>query len=276
MPPFKPSHASMYPVMDTHIHLDAYGAEDREALLSSLADCGVQALVAVSMGLASCAEVLRLSRQAPPGRIRCAFGYHPEQPLPDAAEEEALFAWIRANQGAMAAVGEVGLPYYLRQAAEARGEAFPLDGYVRLLERFVRLAAELGKPIVLHAVYEDADIALDLLERHGVHRAHFHWFKGSGDTLRRMERLGCNVSLTPDVVYKEKTQAVAAAVPLDRLMAETDGPWPFEGPFAGRTTHPSMIRQAVRKIAEIKGLREEEAGRILYANSCRFYGIPAV
>ncbi|WP_426449660.1 TatD family hydrolase [Paenibacillus sp. S-38] len=276
MPQIHSSDAPDYPVIDTHIHLDAYGAADREALLSSLADSGVQALVAVSMGPASCRDVLRLSRQAPPGRIRCAFGYHPEQPLPDAAEEEALFAWIRAYRCEMTAVGEVGLPYYLRQAAELRGEEFPLDGYVRLLERFVRLAAELDKPIVLHAVYEDADTALDLLERHGVHRAHFHWFKGSTDTLRRMERMGCHVSVTPDLVYQAKTQAVAAAVPLERLMVETDGPWPFEGPFAGQTTHPSMVRQAIRKIAELKGMKEEEAGRILYENSCRFYGIPPV
>ncbi|MCZ8519842.1 MULTISPECIES: TatD family hydrolase [Paenibacillus] len=263
-----------YPVMDTHIHLDAYREPEREALLASLADSGVQTLVAVSMNLASCGEVLRLARCYPPGRILCAFGYHPEQPLPHAAEEEQLFAWIRAHRSDMAAVGEVGLPYYLRQAAEARGEAWAMDGYIRLLDRFIALAAELDKPIVLHAVYEDADIALDLLERHGVHRAHFHWFKGSGDTLRRMMRLGCYVSVTPDIVYKAKTQAMAAGVTPSRLLTETDGPWPFAGPFEGRMTHPVMIQEAVAKIAEIQGVQEREAGRMLYENACRFYGAP--
>ncbi|WP_338131236.1 TatD family hydrolase [Cohnella rhizosphaerae] len=87
--------------------------------------------------------------------------------------------------------GEVGLPYYTRTEAEARGEAFDEAPYLAQLDDFVRLAAELDRPIALHAVYEDADKALAILDRRGVRRAHFHWYKGSPETTARLAERGC-------------------------------------------------------------------------------------
>ncbi|WP_248928455.1 TatD family hydrolase [Paenibacillus hamazuiensis] len=244
----------------------------REELLASLGAHGVAGVVAVSMHLESCRRLLELKRRS--GHpIYLAFGYHPEQALPNGGEVERLFRWIREHRDEMAAIGEVGLPYYLRADAEAAGKPFNQEPYVLMLERFVKLASELDKPIVLHAVYEDADLACDLLEKHGVGRAHFHWFKGSPDTLRRMQQNGYFVSVTPDVVYKERTKSLVEAYPLGLLMAETDDPWPFQGPYEGRRTHPGMIRDSVREIAAIKHISEEEAGAVLLENTRRFYGI---
>nr|WP_252898053.1 TatD family hydrolase [Lysinibacillus sphaericus] len=92
--------------------------------------------------------------------MKAAFGFHPEQPLLDEIEEKALFDWIRAHRDNMVAVGEVGLPYYLRQE-----QALDVRPYEALLERFIVLAKELGKPIVLHAVYEDASIVCDVARK---------------------------------------------------------------------------------------------------------------
>lgn len=260
-------------MIDAHIHLDLYKPEERERLLSSLSAYGVKALVAVSMHLESARFLLDLKTRSPHPFLAVAFGYHPEQELPAPGEEERLFRWIRQHHEVMSAVGEVGLPYYLRTAAEAAAKPFDLAPYIRLLERFVMLAAELDKPIVLHAVYEDADIACDLLEKHGVRRAHFHWFKGSERTMRRMAASGYAVSITPDIVYKERTRVLAGFYPIGLLMAETDGPWPFEGPFEGEMTHPGMIRSTIRELAAMKQLSEAETGRILLENTMRFYDI---
>lgn len=172
----------------------------------------------------------------------------------------------------MIAVGEVGLPYYSRQEAAERSEALDEAGYVRLLERFVAFAARHDLPIVLHAVYEDADTACDLLERHGVRRAHFHWFKGSADTVERMIAAGYYISFTPDILYEDEIRELALRYPADQVMSETDGPWPFEGPFAGRPTHPSMTADVCREWAALRGLTEAEAQAILLANADRFYG----
>lgn len=259
-------------MIDAHIHLDLYEPDERDQLLTSLKFHGVKGLVAVSMNLESCRNLLNLKKHSN-HPIFAAFGFHPEQALPDKEEVDELFRWIRENQGEMTAIGEVGLPYYSRTAAETSGERFDIEPYVLLLEQFVKLAAELGKPIVLHAVYEDAEIVCDLLEKHGVKLAHFHWFKGSVETLRRMKGKGYTISITPDIVYKERTKSLVEFYPLNLLMVETDGPWPFQGPFEGRRTHPSMIQDSIREISVIKKISVEEAGRILFENTIRFYNM---
>ena len=171
----------------------------------------------------------------------------------------------------MAAVGEVGLPYYSRLEAAERGETLDEAGYVRLLERFVIFAARHDLPIVLHAVYEDADTACDLLERHGIRRAHFHWFKGSPATVERMITNGYFVSFTPDLLYEEEIRELACRYPDTLVMSETDGPWPFEGPFAGRGTHPSMTADICHEWAQLRGIEESAARTLLLDNARRFY-----
>lgn len=258
--------------MDSHIHLDMYAPEDMQRLLAKAKESGVRKLVAVSRNLQSC-RATRAIFQAFPGQIVPAYGFHPEQPLPDAAEVDALIAWMLERRDEYFAIGEVGLPYYMRRDAEKMrtAETFPNAAYLELLERFVMLARMLERPIVLHAVYEDADAACDLLEKHGVTRAHFHWFKGATATIERMIGNGYYVSVTPDVLYEPKIQALVRQYPLDRIMTETDGPWPFEGPFAGKQTHPAMVLDVAAAIAELKALPYEETASALYGNAVRFY-----
>ncbi|TYP77709.1 TatD DNase family protein [Paenibacillus methanolicus] len=260
--------------IDAHLHVDHYETAEQRPLLEEAFREGVAAVVAVSMHLNSSRTVREWAMRMPE-RVMPAYGYHPEQPLPADEELEELFAWMRARDtaGERFAVGEVGLPYYMRTETESSGTAFDESGYMDLLEKFVRFAAETGRPIVLHAVYEDADKALDLLEMHRVTRAHFHWFKGAAATVERMIALGCVVSVTPDVLYEPEIRTLVRAYPLALLMTETDGPWPFEGPFAGRATKPGMVRDVANEIAAIKGIRPEEAAEALYRNAVRFYGL---
>ncbi|MDP4096027.1 TatD family hydrolase [Paenibacillus sp. P96] len=261
---------SLPPLIDAHIHLDSYSAEEQEALLFTLAGSGVEAVISVSMNLRSCEANLRLSSEQP-GTIFPAFGYHPEQPLPGAAELEQLFRWMEHHADRMIAVGEVGLPYYSAQEAALKGAPFDRDGYIELLERFILFAKRYDKPIVLHAVYEDADIACRLLERHHVTRAHFHWFKGSPATIERMAQNGYYISFTPDLLYEPDIRALAEIYPLSQVMAETDGPWPFEGRFAEQTTHPRMTSDVIQAYCSIHGMTGTEGRQLFRDNTRRFY-----
>lgn len=256
--------------IDAHIHVERYEQQKQEQILRESAAAGISGLIAVSMNLESSMRTRDLA-EAYPGLVFPAYGFHPEQELPSAGEMERLFQWIRAHADGMVAIGEVGLPYYLRQEAEKKGSVLPLEPYIELLEKFIRLAKELNKPIVLHAVYEDAAIACGLLEKHGVSRAHFHWYKGPRATTERMIRNQYYISLTPDVHYEPEIQELAALYPLSGLMVETDGPWPFEGPFSGMPTHPAMIADVQARLADIKGLTAEEVARQVYANTVAFY-----
>ncbi|MNE63701.1 putative deoxyribonuclease YcfH [compost metagenome] len=126
---------------------------------------------------------------------------------------------------------------------------------------------------MLHAVYEDADKACDILARHNVQRAHFHWFKGDEAVVRRMAASGYMISITPDAAYEEEIRELVKRYPIELMMVETDGPWPFEGPYTGRPTRPAMAADAARHIAAIKGLPEHHTAEQLMANTKSFYGI---
>jgi len=263
---------SIAPLIDAHIHLDSYDQTLQEEMLAGLPDDGVAGVITVSMHLESARNNLRLTKRYP-ALVHPAFGFHPEQPIPAQSDADELLAWMKRHAGEMVAVGEVGLPYYTRKEAEEAGRPFDSKPYEQLLERFIAFAGEHDKPIVLHAVYEDADTACLLLERYGIRRAHFHWFKGSPDTVRRMAERGYFVSFTPDIVYEPEIRELARVYPPDQVMSETDGPWPFEGPFAGQMTHPRMTASVAEAWSLIQGLSLEEARQRLYMNAKRFYGI---
>lgn len=253
-------------VIDAHIHLDSYEKHQRVEIINSLKENKVEALISVSMNLSSCMENHNLQMQT--SQVYSAFGFHPEQEIPSKEEVQALFNWINEHKNDMVAIGEVGLPYYRNQE-----QGVDYQPYIELLERFIELADQLNKPIILHAVYEDADIVCRLLEKYKIKRAHFHWFKGSKHTIKQMIHNGYYISITPDVIYEDEIQELVKDYPIHLIMVETDGPWPFEGPFKGNYTHPSFIHESVRKIAEIKELELEEVYKCLYENTKEFYGV---
>jgi TatD DNase family protein len=258
-------------LIDAHIHVDKYSLSEQKLLLEQLGH-SVEAIIAVSMDEHSCRTNLELSRQHP-GKYFPAFGYHPELAAPDAAVVSSLFEWIREHRKETVAIGEVGLPYYNRTEAIMQGKSFDLKPFITLLDQFIALSVELDKPVVLHAVYEDANIVCDLLEKHGVTAAHFHWFKGSKQTVQRMINNGYYISISPDVCYEEEIQELVRSYPIGQIMIETDGPWPFGGPFTGKLTLPGMVKDVAAEIAVLKGMDFVDASEILYENTRRFYRI---
>jgi TatD DNase family protein len=257
--------------IDAHIHMDMYEAVEALRILSELTEEDqVVGMVAVSRHLNSCMATYKL-RQAYPKLVYAAFGFHPEQDIPEPSELNNLIEWITKHNEHMIAIGEIGLPYYSRLEAQENGRHFEITPYVELLERFLVLSKQLDKPVVLHAVYEDAELVCDLLEKHQVRAAHFHWFKGSERTIQRMIKAGYYISITPDVLYEPEIQSLAQRYPLEYMMVETDGPWPFEGPFTNRLTHPNMIIDVIHRIAQLKQLPVEEVAEQLLLNTRQFY-----
>lgn len=253
-------------IIDAHIHLDQYNEQDCEKILQSLDEHKISHLIAVSTDLSSCKNTLELTKKD--SRIQSAFGFHPEQHIPSAQQMDALFCWMEKHADNMVAIGEVGLPYYKKLESNGKLDYSP---YIQLLERFIQFAVRFDKPIVLHAVYEDAMIACDLLEKYDVKHAHFHWFKGDHHVVERMIANGYYISITPDVLYEEEIQQLVLNYPLEFMMVETDGPWPFEGPFKGMQTEPKMMKHSVEKIAQLLNQSVKDVRNTLYENTKRFY-----
>lgn len=254
-------------MMDAHIHLDRYDKSEQKTIIDYLEQPSseLHGVITVSMDLASSINNLKLAETH--SGIYPAFGYHPEQELPSDDALQELFSYMEINKEKMVAVGEVGLPYYVRD----KEPALQLEPYIELLDAFIDRAKAWDKPIILHAVYEDAATVCDLLEKHSVEKAHFHWFKGPSSTIERMIDNGYYVSVTPDCVYEVEIQKLITRYPIKRLMIETDGPWPFSGPFENSMTHPNMMHHSVLTIARLKEMDLNAVYRQLYDNTKGFY-----
>lgn len=249
--------------IDSHIHLDQYKKEEQLQLIEDIQKTKeIAAIIAVSMNDHSCQQTLELAKNYP--FIYPALGYHPEQEV-DFIQCEKICELIEKEAHRIAAIGEVGLPYYLRQ----ENPKLLLEPYIEMLERFVYMARKYNLPIILHAVYDDAEVVCDLLESYRIRRAHFHWFKGSQRTMERMIENEYYISVTPDIVYKEKIKDIVAFYPLSHLMVETDGPWKFNDEM----THPHMILQVLKSVSEVKGLVLEDTAETIYKNTVQFYNL---
>lgn len=252
-------------IIDAHIHFDHYKENEQQMIVQSMDRWNIKGLITVSQDLPSAEKNLLLAKTY--SGIYPAFGYHPEQSLPDETELAAFFDWIAEHEKEMVAIGEVGLPYYMRRD----NKQIKLEKYIELLEQFILLAKRYDKPIILHAVYEDTSIVCDLLEKHSVRKAHFHWFKGDEKTVERMLENGYYISFTPDIVYEKEIQALAARYPLEQIMVETDGPWPFAGLFEGKLTEPKMIHESLKMIALIKKMKLQQVYHEIYENTLTFF-----
>ncbi|MFG6149909.1 TatD family hydrolase [Halobacillus sp. B23F22_1] len=249
-------------IIDAHIHLDWYDKSKREQILNELSRYHIEGLITVSSDFPSSSHNLQLAKNHP--RVHTAAGFHPEQQLHTGNKIDELFSFIDKYKEDLTAIGEVGLPYYLRQ----EDPSLSLKPYIELLEKFIKKSAYYNKPIVLHAIYEDAGIACDLLEQHNVKKAHFHWFKGNSAAVHRLKQNGYHVSVTPDCLYKERTHQLIQDYPLELLMVETDGPWDFK---QAEWTHPRMIHDSVKTISEIKKVSVETVYKQLLSNTINFY-----
>lgn len=255
------------PIIDSHIHIDQYWRSDRGTIFHELPQYNAQALIAVSTHLKSAHDILAIASKNK--AVKPALGFHPEQSLPKRSEIDDLIKLIKDNRDSICAIGEVGLPYYLKE----ENLILSNEEYVEVLTRFIRLAQKLNKPLALHAIYDDAAVVCHLLEEHSIKQAHFHWYKGSDEMTDRLIHNGYHISITPDVLYEKRTMDLVQKYPLHLMMVETDGPWEFDGPFKNQMTHPKMIHQVIEKIGKIKQLSYEEVAKVIYDTTADFYGI---
>ena len=248
-------------LFDSHLHLDQLSDEN---IQKTLGDSTLTGMLAVSTNLKSAEKLLNL-KQAYPEKLYIAAGFHPEQPLLNLEEREELFQWIDEHHSLISAIGEVGLPHYSKR------ENSNLDyaPYIALLERFIVIAKKWDLPLNLHIVHNDVDIALELLEKHNIQRAHFHWFKTDEKSFQKFLSTPYFASLTLDILWNPKTQYVAQHLLLNRLMIETDSPWPHEG-FESAVISEQLFA-VVKKVAELKSLPLHYVQEQMLLNTQQFY-----
>lgn len=255
-------------LIDAHIHLDQIA--DLPQRIPEWQAAGVTGVVAAATGLASSRRTLELCRQHPGFAHACA-GYHPETLTPDLEEVAAVCAFARAHRDELVGIGEVGLPWYCLDGLDEGRRAAVVQQHEEILRTFCRLAVELGKPLVLHAVHAMAARAVAILQAEGVGEALFHWFKAPlADLPQVLRQPGYLVSFTPEVAHRERDRTLARATPPEHLALESDGPWPQ----GGRPGDPTMLAGSARAIAGLKNFDPAVVAMVAAGNVRRLFRLP--
>jgi TatD DNase family protein len=260
------------PLIDAHIHLTSPRYTDLPGLVVRAQQAGIAGVVAAAVDEASSYQILSMC-DAFPGFVHGGLGVHPERSVAD-DETARVIALIRRERGRLVAIAEVGLPWYTIRERPDRDRLIAV-GKPRL-QRFLQVARELDLAVVLHAPHDAAAHALALLRAERIERAVFHWHKASPEVTRAIVEAGYYISVTPETCYRARDRELVAAVPLSRLVIETDGPWPYGGEFEGRSTEPAFLGRVVQEIATIKGLTTDEVAEIVTANAVRLFRLESV
>ncbi|MDQ3856192.1 MAG: TatD family hydrolase [Chloroflexota bacterium] len=252
-------------LIDSHAHLSSplFGAGAIEALERARV-AGVSLVVDVGAEPDDWERSLRLADESP--LVRCVLGLHPNSADAWSDETEQRLRGLVAHPRVVG-IGETGLDYY-RLGASAETQR-------RVFIAHLQIGRETGLPVVIHA-REAYDDILEVLEAHGRDtRGVMHSFAGSVAHALRTVSLGYYVSISGPVTYKkaEALREVAAVVPLDRLLVETDSPFLPPHPHRGRRNEPAYVRLTAEAVASARGVTLEEIAEATTANALRLFGL---
>ena len=250
-------------LFDTHAHLmDSAYDEDKEEALKEAAE--LKLVINIGCDVPSSREALALAEQFP--NFYAAVGIHPEEALKysdEALKEIAKLAMHPKNK----AIGEVGLDYHWDVPKDVQKVAF---------EKQIALAKELKLPLIIHSREAHRD-TLDILKACGAEEVGgvFHAYSGSVEMLDEVLAMNFYIGLGGVVTFKNAKKAVevAKAVPMDRLLIETDCPYMTPVPYRGKRNHPKYVYYAAEKLAEIREVDVEEIIDQTYENGKRLFKI---
>lgn len=252
-------------LFDTHAHYDDSRFDgDREALLRSMPGKNVGLIVNPGCDLPTSRTAVALAQQF--DFVYAAVGIHPENCADfELSQIDALRAL--AQEPKVVAIGEIGLDYYW-------AENPPKEHQQEVLRQQLLLAQELSLPVIIHDRDAHAD-TLSIVREFPTLRGVFHCFAGSVEMARELLAMGWMLSFNGAATFKNARKApeVIAAVPMDRLMIETDAPYLTPVPHRGERNDSSFVRFVAEKIAQIKGCTPQEVEQITLENGKRFFGI---
>ena len=246
-------------MIDTHCHV--HGVEfdaDRDEVLARAAEAAVERVLAMGEGFADNERVLRVVARH--DLLRPCLGLHPDRAGLEAIEP--VLEQIRSHAAELAAIGEVGLDYWVAKEPAER------ERQRDILGRMVALGLELDLPLSVHS-RSAGHHTIALLEERGARRVCLHAFDGSAKHAARAAGLGYLLSVPPSVVRSEQKQKLVRRVPLESLMLETDSP--VLGPDREQRNEPANVAIAARTVAELKGVPLDEVVAVTTANARRLF-----
>ena len=251
-------------IFDTHAHYDDERFdEDRDSLLTELHQKGISYILNASASLESLDSSIELSERY--DFIYAALGIHPHSA--DKMDEGVLQKIrVLSKNKKVVAIGEIGLDYFYDNS--------PRDIQRYWFERQIELAKELSLPIIIHDrdAHEDT---INIIKKTNAGQVGgiFHCFSGSAQMALEMLKHNLYIAIGGPVTFKNarKTVEVVNAIPLDKLVVETDCPYLAPEPYRGKRNNSGYLVHTIQKIAEIKGIGEAEVAEATLANARKVF-----
>ncbi|MGE7609906.1 TatD family hydrolase [Peribacillus frigoritolerans] len=253
-------------LFDTHVHVNAEQFnEDLEDVIERAKEAGVDNMVVVGFDRPTIIRAMELIETY--DFMYAAVGWHPVDAI-DMTEDDLQWIEELSNHPKVVAIGEMGLDYHWDKS--------PKDVQMEVFRKQIRLAKKVRLPIIIHNREATADI-VNILKEEEASRVGgiMHCFSGSAETALECINMNFYISLGGPVTFKnaKKPKEVAAAVPLDRLLIETDCPYLAPHPYRGKRNEPSYVKLVAEQIAEIKQLTIEEVSQATTENAKKLFGI---
>lgn len=254
-------------LVDHHCHLDFPGlAESLDNVVARAGAAGVGTMVTISTHVSRIETLLAITARFP--NVYCSVGTHPhnaDQEMHVTTDDLVRIATAHEN---IVAIGEAGLDYfYQKSTRENQAEGF---------RRHIAAARITGLPLEIHTRDADDDCLSILEEEHakGAFPALLHCYTGGMKLAMRAVELGLYVSFTGVVTYKksEALRDIARAVPLDRILVETDAPFLAPDPLRGKPNEPAYVVHTAAAIAKARGISSDEVAHATTQNFYRLFG----
>jgi len=254
-------------LIDSHAHLDIQDFDDdRAKIIDRAAKGGLTHIVTVGIDLGSSRSALELAREY--DFIYASTGYHPHNAhkcnpqlldkLAQMASDPKIVAW-----------GEIGLDFYRHYS--------PPDDQLKMFQRQLEIANDLNLPVIVHDREAHSEV-FKILNRmgKGERKGVIHCFSGDRDLAASFMKLGYYISIPGTVTYKKASQVrdVAAIIPIENMLIETDAPFLAPVPKRGKRNEPLFVTFTAQEIARLRNVEFEEVARRTSENTKALFGLP--
>ena len=252
-------------LIDSHAHIYYKDyADDLDEMLKRADDAGVKAILVVGTDIESSRQSVAMAQKYP--QIYAAVGVHPHDASRVTEKCYEILRELAQSSEKVVAIGEIGLDFYRDRS--------PRDEQENVFRRFLQMADELGKPVIIHD--RDAhERILSVLREEKVRKGVLHCFSGDSAMAAEVIAMGFYVSIPGTITYpnNETQRDVVRSVSIDRLLLETDCPYLSPVPFRGKRNEPAYVTYAAEQVAALKGLTVEDVARITTKNVRDLFGI---
>jgi TatD DNase family protein len=252
---------------DSHCHLHFAAFDDsRDAVLARMRERDVGAVL-IGTDIETSRGAVALAEQH--DFLWASVGLHPNDNVEEVFDEEVFLEL--AKHPKVVGVGECGLDYFRSGGTEEEKQA-----QRGRFEKQIELALKVGKPLIVHCrnAHEDMlNVLSDYMGQHPTLKVIIHFATLSGDVAERFIKLGCYLSFPGPVTYADMYDDSIRQVPLEKFLVETDAPYAAPVPYRGQRNEPPYVVEVIKKIAHIKGLKEETVQAQVLKNTQTVFGL---